>query len=114
MTEEKWQQLVELAKQNFEDVSLETEDLFVETGEGDVVAGTQDILAFTNQRGKFKVVRENKPVLLDKKMHFSHRQGDAARTEYTFSDSEKSHRIFFYMEDKSGEWQKIDASSLGL
>lgn len=114
MTDEKWQQLIDTAQKNFDEVSVQTEDLFIETGEGEVVAGNQDILEFTNARGHFRVVRENKPVLLEKKMHFSHRQTDAARTEYVFSDSEKSQKIIFYKEDLDGEWQKIDPSMLGL
>ena len=77
MNDEKWQALIEQVKTKFQDVSLTTEDLLQMTGEGEVKAGTQDILEFETPQGRFRIIRENKPVLLDKKMHFSHRQGDA-------------------------------------
>ncbi len=112
MNDQRWQMLVEHAKKNFRNVSLNTEDLTVKTAEGLVKSGTKDILEFTNQRGTFQVVRETKPVVLDKKMHYSHRQGDSARTEYTFSDKEFTHHVRFYKENLSGDFQELDSSDL--
>lgn len=106
--------LVDQAKKNFQDVALYTEDLLAETPDGLVKQGTQDILEFTNTGGKFKIVRENKPVVLEKKEHYSHRQGDSARTEYVFSETEFSHKAKFYKEDAMGEWQELSADSLGV
>ena len=114
MTDEKWESLVEMAKKNFKNVSLETEDLLGPSADGDVKQGTQDVLEFENAQGRFRVVRETRPVLLEKKMHFSHRQGDSARTEYVFSDKEMSHKIVVYLEDTQGEWTKIDGNTFGL
>jgi hypothetical protein len=114
MTDEKWQVLIETAKKNFKNVTLRTEDLLGESAEGEVKQGTQDILEFENAQGSFRIVRENKPVVLEKKMHFSHRQGDSARTEYVFSETEFSHKIVVFMEDIQGEWQRIEGSSFGI
>jgi hypothetical protein len=112
MNNERWEALVQQAKKNFKDVSLENADLNVETADGLVNQGTEDILTFTNENGRFMIVRENKPQVLDKKMHFSHRQGDSARTEYTFSDTELSHKIRMYMEDDMGEWQELETENI--
>lgn len=111
MNDEKWEALIEQVKTKFGPVELHTEDLLVETGTELVKQGTQDILEFTTEMGNIRIVRENKPVLLDKKMHFSHRQGDSARTEYVFSDTEFSHKIFVYREDQNGDWRKIEADA---
>lgn len=111
MNDEKWEALIEQVKSKFGEIELWSEDLLVETGEGLAKQGTQDILEFGSELGNIRIVRENKPVLLDKKMHFSHRQGDSARTEYVFSDSEFSHKIAVYREDDNGEWRKIDADA---
>jgi len=111
MNDEKWQLLIEQVKAKFGDVSLHTEDLLVETADGVVKQGTEDILEFENDIGRFQIARENKPVLLDKKMHFSHRQGDSARTEYVFSENELSHKLVIYKEDQNGEWRKLDADA---
>ncbi len=112
MNDEHWQALVEQAKKNFQDVAISTEDLLAETSDGMSRQGSMDVLEFTNDAGTFKLVRENRPVVLDKKMHYSHRQGDSARTEYVLSDTEFSHKLLFYKQDNYGEWQELDAANL--
>ena len=102
--------MIERAKAQFADVSVRTEDLLAETADGEEKQGTQDILEFSTPLGAFRIVRENKPVLLEKKMHYSHRQGQAARSEYVFSDSEFTHKLIIYKEDQStGEFLKLDS-----
>src|SRR6266481_4820852 len=107
MTDEKWQVLIENAQKNFDNVRVYIEDLVVETSEGEVKQGSVDVLEFSNERGHFKIVRENKAIVLEKKMHFSHRQGDSARTEYVLSNTEKSHKIVAYIKDRYGDWKKL-------
>lgn len=114
MNDERWAMLVDQAKKNFDDVSLSTEDLYVPTGEGDVKQGTQDILEFTNEKGTFRIIRENKPALIDKKMHYSHRAGDAAKTEYVFSDTETVHHVRFFKQDYAGDWEEIESENLNF
>jgi hypothetical protein len=82
MIEEKWQQLVEQAKNDFDDVSYYTEDMLVEVRDGLLKDGTQDNLEFTNAKGRFKVVRQNR-------LQFGP-------------------KIEFYKEN-FGEWEKLDA-----
>ena len=114
MTDEKWQTLINQAKKDFSDVSYETEDLFAESNGEMVKQGTQDILQFTNDQGTFKVVRQNRPVVLEKKMHYSHRAGDAARTEYVLSDQEMSHKVLFHMLNDLDEWEQIESNNPDL
>ncbi len=112
MQDDKWNMLIEHAKKSFEDVDLRTEDLLLETGDGLVKQGTQEILEFTNPKGRFRLIRETKPVVLEKKMHYSHRQGDSARTEYVFSDTEKTHKMRFFKEDGFDEWKELEADNI--
>jgi hypothetical protein len=114
MTEEKWQQLVDAAKKNFSHVQLSTEDLLVTTQDGQQKQGTQDVLQFENASGSFKLVRENRPAVLEKKEHYSHRQGDTARVEYKVSDTDFSHKLRVYKEDSMGEWEEVTLDRLGL
>src|SRR6185295_4993309 len=88
MIEEKWQDLVSTAQKHFKNVSLTHEDLIMESKDGPIITGKQDILIFENAAGKFKVVRESRPVVLEKKEIFSHRAGQAAEAHYKFSDTE--------------------------
>ncbi|MCX6796997.1 MAG: hypothetical protein NTX98_00770 [Candidatus Doudnabacteria bacterium] len=115
MTDEKWQQLVGMAKKNFSNVSLTAEDLIKATPEGEKKEGTQDVLIFTHPSGdKYKLVRENRPLVLEKKQHFSHRMGDTARTEYKLSDTEFSHRLKIYKEVGFDDWEEVTLDRLGL
>ena len=52
--------------------------------------------------------------MLDKIQHYSHRQGDTARTEYVLSDTEFSHKVRVYQENEYGDWEEVKAESLGL
>lgn len=113
MTDEKWEELVDIAKKNFQEVEVLNEELIMPTPDGPLAQGTQDVLIFKNPRGKFKVVRENRPAVLEKKMHYSHRQGDTAQTEYKLSDTEFSHRLRVYQDDL-GDWEEVDMRDLGL
>src|SRR4029077_15844964 len=98
MQDDKWSQLVETAKANFRNVKISKQDLIVQSDDGPQNRGTQDILQFENNAGSFKIVRENKPVVLGKVEHFSHRAGDMARTEYKLSETELSHKLRVYKE----------------
>jgi hypothetical protein len=114
MTDERWEQIIETAKRHFENVSLKTEDLIMGTADGPQKQGTQDILIFTNPAGCFKLVRENRPVVLEKKEYYTHRAGQTARTEYKFSETEYSHKLKVYREVGFEEWEEITLDKLRL
>jgi hypothetical protein len=114
MTDERWQQIVEMVQKNFPDASLSHEDLVMDSPEGPKVQGTKDVLEFENPGGRFRLERENKPAVLEKVEHYSHRMGDTARTEYKFSDTEMSHKLRVFKEDHYGEWEEVSLDKLGL
>jgi len=115
MIDEKWKQLVDAARKNFKNAELSHEDLIVQTADGPQKRGTQDILIFDHPAGgRYKLVRENHPVVLEKKEFFSHRAGDTARTEYKFSDTEFSHKLRIYKETDYDEWDEVTLEKLGL
>ena len=115
MTDEKWQQLVETAQKNFKGVKLYAEDLILETQDGPQKKGTQDVLEFgLPQGGKYRLVRENKPIVLEKKELYSHRAGQTAQTQYKFSATEFSHRLRVYKEVDFDDWEEVTLDTLGL
>lgn len=107
MNDQKWEALKQRIKSKFGNIEVSAEDVVLENSPDLKIAGTRDILEFTSGNTRFRITRENKPLVLGKHMHYSHRQGDSARTEYVFSDTELSHKIFFYKEDELGEWQPL-------
>lgn len=115
MTDERWEQFVDDSQNKFEDVGISAE-AWEEDRNGEITSGVNNVVEFSlpGTGDRYKVVRENRPVVLDKKQHFSHRQGDTARTEYVLSETEQSHKIKVYKEDDYGDWAEVRAESLGL
>ena len=115
MTDERWEQFVENAQSKFENVGISAERWEEDRG-GELTSGTHNVVEFSlpGTGDRYKVVRENRPAVLDKKQHYSHRQGDTARTEYVLSDTEFSHKMKVYKEDDYGDWEEVRAESLGL
>ncbi len=95
-------------------MEISTEDLTVQTMDGPEVRGTIDTLIFERDGDRFKLERENKPVVLERTEHFAKRATDTARVEYKFSESEFSHKLRVYKENDNGDWEEISADSLGL
>lgn len=114
MQDEKWNDLVDTAKKHFKNTELTTEDLIMESSDGPIKQGIQDILIFTNPSGTFKLVRENRPLVLEKKELFSHRAGQAAQNIYKFSDTEVTHKLRVFKEIDMDEWDEITLDRLGL
>jgi len=114
MQDDKWEMLKEELKRKFKVEEEGFEDLTVQTNDGEVVSGKAEILIFQSPVGKIKLVRESRPVVLGKKEFYSHQQGKSARTEYQFSETEKSYKIKAYKwDDDNDDWAEIDAANFG-
>ena len=114
MQDDKWEALKEELKRKFKVEDEHFEDLVMDTADGEVVSGKVEVLIFESPIGKVKLTRESKPVVLDKKEFYSHRQNKSARIEYKFSDTEFSHKIRAYKwDDYNDDWQEMDAGSFG-
>ena len=112
MDTDRWEQLKESIKRRFTILEEGTEDLTVPTSEGDVKSGKAEFLVVETPMGKIKLAFESRPLVLDKKLIYSHQQGKSARTEYTFSDKEFTHKIKAYkFNDEEETWEEIDAAA---
>jgi hypothetical protein len=114
MQDDKWEALKEELHRKFKVEDEHFEDLMMDSSDGLVKQGKVEILIFTTPMGKIKLARESKPVVVDKKFIYSHRGGQAGRTEYQFSDTEFSHKIKAYKwDDDNDEWKEMDAGNFG-
>ncbi len=110
MTPERWEQIKTTVKKSFAVEDEGTEDLLVDTAEGQVKQGAAEFLVFKSPLGRTKLQFQQKPKLEEKKFHYSHRQGNAARVEYKFSESEFVYTFKAYRWDEvSEEWKEIEA-----
>ena len=112
MQQDKWDDLKLELKRKFPIEEERFEDIIKQTADGPVVAGKSEIIIFESPIGKTKLVRESRPIVLDKKEFYSHQQGKSARTEYEFSDTEFSHKIKAYKWDNyEDDWLEMDADA---
>ena len=119
MDNDRWEQIKENIKSKFKVLEEGIEDLTVTTGEGEIKSGTAAFLVAETPMGKIKLSFESRPLVLDKKLIYSHQQGKSARTEYTFSDTELTHKIKAYKWNPDAlvgagdddEWQEMDAEA---
>ena len=55
-----------------------------------------------------------RPLVVDKKLHYSNRAGGGSYVEYVYSDTETTSRIRLYRwSDALNDWDEIDASAFG-
>ncbi len=107
-----WLQHKENIRSKFKIEEEGTEDITMETQDGMVKQGTAEFIVAITPIGKIKLAFEKRPVVLDKKFIYSHRGGQAGRTEYEFSDKEFSFKLKAYKwDDTEDEWKEIDAAN---
>ena len=106
MTEERWEQIKEMAKKDFEVLENNVVDLPQDQGEG-----TKESLIFEGPLGKMKLEFVVKPLVLGKKTHYSKRAGQETKVDYVVSDTEKVRTLFAFKWDEAAEnWLEIDSA----
>lgn len=114
MTPERWHAIKQTIRREYPVEDEGTEDLLVATGEGIVKQGESEFIIFASPLGRMKLEFQKKPKVEAKKYHYSHRQGDAARVEYKFSENLEVYTLKAYKWDEAEEvWREIDASTFG-
>ncbi len=107
---DQWQQLKDKVTARFPAEEEGEEDLIMDTRAGEVKKGTAEFIVITTPVGRIKLSFQKKPMVLDKKEHFSHRAGEAPRTEYIFSDTEFTYKLHAYKwNERDEDWDEIDA-----
>ena len=103
MQDEKWQETVVKIKTNFTVSSHTTEDLPEDRG-----LGTVETIEFTGPLGKIKLERTTQPLILDRKSLGSKRIGSDKVIQYTYSDTEKVHKLIVYKwNDANQDWEEL-------
>jgi len=109
MTDEKWEEIKEMAKKNFTVLENEITELPKEYG-----SGTKESLIFNGPLGKIRLEFIIKPLVLSKKTHYSKRMGTSAKVDYITSDTEKVRTLLAYKwDDPSDTWVEIDTTQFG-
>ncbi len=103
MSPDKWEEIKDMAKKNFE---------VLEINRNEDEGTTAEELIFIGPLGKMKLEFVSKPLVLSKKVTYSKRMGDTAKVDYVTSATEKTNTLFAYKwEPASDTWVEIDAAS---
>lgn len=106
MTEDKWEQIKQMANNDFEVLENTVLDLPQDQG-----GGTKETLVFNGPLGKMRLEYIVKPVVLDKKTIYSKRAGQETKVDYVLSETEKVRTFLANKWDEASEnWVEIDAS----
>lgn len=113
MNLERWEEIKNTIRKSFTVEEEGSEDLFVETAEGRLKQGEAEFFVFQSPMGKTKLELRKKPRLEEKKFHFSHRAGAAARVEYKHSETELVYTLKAYRwDDVEDDWKEIEAGKI--
>jgi hypothetical protein len=105
MSPEKWEEIKDMAKKNFEVLEMNRND-----NDGEI---TEELI-FNGPLGKMKLEFVSKPLVLSKNVHYSKRMGDTATVDYVTSDTEKTNKLLAYKwEPASDTWSEINAATFG-
>ncbi len=105
MTYERWQDIINKIKSQFTVLTEGKEPL----PEG---PGEREFVEFQGPQGKIKLELVKRPVVLDKKTHYSKRIGSSTAIEYVYDEKEQSLTFHAYSWDEAiADWQEIKAGT---
>ncbi|MFH1866655.1 MAG: hypothetical protein ABIJ81_01060 [Patescibacteria group bacterium] len=108
MTYERWQDITNKVKSQFQLLTEGKEPLGNSPGE-------REFVEFQGPQGKMKLELVKRPVVLDKKTIYSKRIGSSTAVEYVYDDKEQTLTFHAYLwSEPAGDWQEIKADSFAV
>lgn len=110
MTDEKWTETLDKIEASFEVEEHDTYSLDESQG-----GGKAEHIIFQGPQGKMKLVREQKPKMIGRKVISSNRIGGASHEEFQYSDSEMIDKLSaFTWNEQREDWQPIDSNIINF
>ena len=107
MNDQRWEEVLRRLDKQFG--SLEFDEI-----EDEETHAVVESVAWRSPMGRMKLTRTTRPLVVDKKLHYSSRAGGGSYVEYVYSDTETSSRIRLYRwSEPLSDWEEIDASAFG-
>jgi hypothetical protein len=106
MNDQRWEEVLRRLDKTFGNLEFdETED--------EETHAVSESVTWASPQGRMRLVRVTKPLVVDKKLHYSNRAGGGSHVEYVYSKTESTSRIRLYRwSDPLNDWDEIDASAL--
>jgi hypothetical protein len=108
MNDQRWEEVLRRLDKQFGDLEFDE----IEDEETHTVTET---VIWTSPMGRLKLARATRPLVVDKKMHYSNRAGGGTHVEYVYSKTETTSRVRLYRwSEAANDWEEMDAADLGL
>lgn len=108
MNDQRWEEVLRRLDKLFGDLEFDE----IEDEEAHAVTET---VVWSGPQGKMKLARTTRPLVVDKKTHYSGRVGGGSNVEYIYSKTETTSRVRLYRWGATaGDWEEVDAAELGL
>jgi len=107
MNDQRWEEVLRRLEKQFGQLEFdETED--------EETRAVVESVVWQSPQGKMKLTRTTRPLVVDKKLHYSSRTGGGSYVEYVYSDTETSSRVrLFRWSEAVSDWEEVDAAALG-
>ena len=108
MNDQRWEEVLRRLDKQFGNLE------FDEIEDEETHAVTESVV-WESPMGRMKLARTTRPLVVDKKLHYSGRVGGGSHVEYVYSKTESTSRVRLYRwSDAAGDWEEVDAEALGI
>ncbi|MDD5693137.1 MAG: hypothetical protein WC437_00645 [Patescibacteria group bacterium] len=112
MQDDKWGDLIDDLETKFGELNRKIQTSISEDDTGHEVKTTEEWVEFETPMGRMKLSRITRPMIIDKKFHYTHSAGGRGKVEYVMSDTEKTHKTKLYKwDDLKDDWQEVQTTN---
>ena len=112
MQDEKWAELIYNLEAKFGELERKTQTTVSKDDAGHERKTSEEWLIFKTPMGKMKLSRITRPMIIDKKFHYTHSTKSKGKVEYIMSDTEKSYNVQLSKWDElKNDWQEVQITS---
>jgi len=106
MNDQRWEEVLRRLDKHFGNLEFDE-------SEDEETRAVAESVTWQSPQGRMRLVRTTRPLVVDKKTHYSNRAGGGTHVEYVYSKTESTSRIrLFKWSDPLNDWEEIDATSL--
>src|SRR5262249_40556322 len=108
MNDQRWEEVLRRLDKQFGNLE------FDETEDEETHAVIESVV-WESPAGRMRLTRTTRPLVVDKKLHYSNRAGGGSHVEYVYSKTESTSRVRLYRwSDAANDWDEVDAEALGV
>lgn len=106
MNDQRWEEVLRRLDRQFGNLEFDE-------SEDEETHAVSESVTWQSPAGRMKLVRTTRPLVVDKKTHYSNRAGGGTHVEYVYSKTESTSRIrLFRWSEPQNDWEEIDAGAL--